>query len=287
MSEVAQGVEPVELQVNGFAYSGLAAGPEGGDLALLLHGWPEFATSWSEMLPKLGDAGYRAVAIDQRGYASGARPADVSDYRIEDLVADVLAFARALGRERFHLIGHDWGAIVGWYVAANHGDRLASYVSFATPHPAALGETRQNDADQKQRSAYVDIFRAPGNVAEKALLRDDAGALRAVYEGKFAPDHVAENVRRLREPGCLTAGLNWYRAFDFENARCGFVDVPTLYGWGTKDRALGESAALHTAGYVTGPYTFERLEGVSHWIPCEIPERATQLVRGHLAAHAL
>jgi pimeloyl-ACP methyl ester carboxylesterase len=287
MSEVAAGIEPIQLEANGFTYSGLAAGPKDGALALFLHGWPEFATSWSEMLPKLGDAGYRAVAIDQRGYSSGARPPDISDYRIEDLVRDVLGFADGLERERFHLIGHDWGAIVGWYVASNHGDRLASYVSFATPHPVALSETRENDADQKQRSAYVDIFRAPGNVAEKALLRDDAGALCAVYEGKFAPDHVGENVRRLREPGCLTAGLNWYRAFDFANARCGVVAVPTLYGWGSKDRALGEVAALRTAGYVTGPYTFERLEGVSHWIPCEIPDRATQLVRDHLAAHPL
>jgi pimeloyl-ACP methyl ester carboxylesterase len=287
MSKVAADLEPVRLDANGLSFTGLAAGPTDGPLALLLHGWPEFATSFSEMVRKLGDEGYRSVAIDQRGYSDGARPADVSDYRIETLVSDVLAFGDALGRERFHVIGHDWGALVGWYVAAGHADRVASYTSLATPHPAALSETRENDADQKQRSAYVDIFRAPGNVAEKALFRDDATALRAVYEGKFTPEHVVENVRRFRAPGAMTAALNWYRAYDFTSARCGTVAVPTLYAWGTKDRALGEKAALHTAGYVTGPYTFERLEGVSHWIPCEIPERATQLVRGHLAAHAL
>jgi pimeloyl-ACP methyl ester carboxylesterase len=116
-------------------------------------------------------------------------------------------------------------------------------------------------------------------------MSNDAVKLRAVYQGKFAPEVVAENVRRFSEPGAMTAALNWYRAYDFAEGQCGPVAVPTLYAWGTDDLALGETAALHTAGYMTGPYHFERLEGISHWIQCEIPERATQLVREHIEAH--
>jgi pimeloyl-ACP methyl ester carboxylesterase len=287
MAEVAAGLEPETLEANGFTYTGLAAGPRSGPLVLLLHGWPEFSSSWSEMVRSLGSDGYRAVAIDQRGYSEGARPPEISDYTIDKLSGDVLAFGEALGRRRFHLVGHDWGAIVGWYVAANYPDRLASYASFATPHPAALAEARASDPDQQRRTAYVDIFRAPGHVAEKALMGNDAEKLRAVYQGKFTPAHVEENVRRFREAGCMTAALNWYRAYDFNVSGCGPVAVPTLYAWGTDDLALGERAAVKTAGYVTGPYWFERLEGVSHWIPCEVPDRATGLVRDHLGAHAL
>jgi pimeloyl-ACP methyl ester carboxylesterase len=287
MSKVSAQLEPVRLEANGFTYSGLAAGPADGPLVLLLHGWPEFSSSWAQTLPELGAAGYRAIAIDQRGYSVEARPAEIGDYAIGKLTGDVLGFGDALGRPRFHLVGHDWGAIVGWYVAANHPDRVASFVSFATPHPAALAEARANDPDQKKRMAYVDVFQAPGHVAEKALLASDAAALRAVYEGKFDSGHVAENVRRFREAGCLTASLNWYRAFDFADVGRDAVAVPTLYAWGTNDRALGERAAVATADYVTGPYRFERLEGVSHWIPCEAPERVTQLVRDHLSAHGL
>jgi pimeloyl-ACP methyl ester carboxylesterase len=286
MSDLATELEPLKLEANGYRFGGFAAGPATGPLVLLLHGWPEFADSWTEIARALGADGYRAVAVDQRGYSPGARPPAVADYGIELLVGDLLAFADALGRPRFHLVTHDWGAILGWFAAANHSERIASFTSLATPHPAALAEARTSDADQQTRSAYVDVFRAPGNIAEQKLLRDDAAPLRRVYEGKFPPPHVEANVRRLREPGALTASLNWYRAFDFISPP-GAVAVPTLYAWGSNDRALGERAARNTGQYVTGPYRFEALEGVSHWIPVEAPDRVAPLLREHLAAHGL
>jgi pimeloyl-ACP methyl ester carboxylesterase len=113
-----------------------------------------------------------------------------------------------------------------------------------------------------------------------------AAALRAVYEGKIAPEQVDENVRRLKEPGALTASLNWYRAVDYDR-HLGPVAVPTFYGWGSSDRALGEVAARATAGYVTGPYHFEIFAGVSHWIPDEVPRETAAMLRDHLGAHAL
>jgi pimeloyl-ACP methyl ester carboxylesterase len=286
MSDLATLFEPVTLEASGYRFGGFAAGPAAGPLVLLLHGWPEFADSWTEIARGLGNDGYRAVAIDQRGYGPGARPAEVAAYGIEPLVADVLAFADALGRERFHLVAHDWGAILGWFAAVNHTDRVASFTSLATPHVRALAEAKANDPDQQKRTAYVDFFKLPGNVAEQRLLSDGATPLRKVYEGKFPAAHVDENVRRLSEPGALTATLNWYRAFDF-NPQLGPATVPTLFVWGSNDRALGERAARNTAQYVTGPYRFEVLEGVSHWIPVEVPERVLPLLRDHLSAHPL
>jgi pimeloyl-ACP methyl ester carboxylesterase len=284
MGESGSGVEAITLEANGFTFTGFAAGPAEGELVLLLHGWPQFADSWTEVARELGAAGYRAVAVDQRGYSSGARPEAQDAYAMEHLVSDVLAFADALGRPRFHLVAHDWGAIVGWHVAQGHPDRVLTFTSLAIPHPRALGEARATDLDQQKRGAYVEFFRAPGNIAEKALLGNDATALRAVYEGKLPAAQVDENVRRLREPGALTAVLNWYRAFNFDST-LGQVSVPTLYIWASNDRALGELAARNTAKYMTGPYTLEVVP-TTHWIADEIPHDVVAMILPHLAARS-
>jgi pimeloyl-ACP methyl ester carboxylesterase len=279
-------LEVIRLDVRGFTFDGIAAGPADGPLVLLLHGWPQFAESWAPVAEELAAAGYRAVAIDQRGYSPGARPLEVDAYALGELVADVAAFAEALGRDRFHLVGHDWGAIVGWAFAAAHPERLASYVSLATPHPSALVRARAEDPDQQAKSAYVDFFRLPGGVAEKALLAADAARLRAVYGGIVGPDEVDTNVRRLSEPGALTAVLNWYRAFGFDDS-VGKTPVPTRYLWGDQDLALGERAAHATVDFALGPYRFDVFEGVSHWIVDEVPERVAAAVREHLDAYPI
>jgi pimeloyl-ACP methyl ester carboxylesterase len=279
-------LETVRLDVRGFAFDGLAAGPAGGPLVLLLHGWPQFADSWSDVAVELGAAGYRAVALDQRGYSPGARPPDAASYALGELVTDVAAFAEALGRDRFHLVGHDWGGIVGWAFAAAHPERLESFTSLATPHPTALVQARASDPDQQAKTAYVNFFRLPGGVAEKTLLADGGAKLRAVYGGSVAPAQIESNLRRLAEPGALTAVLNWYRAFGFDDS-IGKTVVPTLYIWGDRDLALGERAARATVDFVLGPYRFEVFEGVSHWIVDEVPERVLAAVREHLAAYPL
>src|SRR5207244_639881 len=111
------------------------------ELVLLLHGFPQTSFSWRNQLVALAVAGYRAVAPDQRGYSPGARPADVGEYRVERLVGDVLGFADALGVERFHLVGHDWGGAVAWQVAGRHPERLLTLTSLsagtAPPTPAS------------------------------------------------------------------------------------------------------------------------------------------------------
>ena len=238
MGESGSAVEAITLEANGFTFTGLAAGPAGGDLVLLLHGWPQFADSWTEVARELGEAGYRAVALDQRGYSNGARPEAQEAYKMEHLVSDdASAFAAAHRHSGNHEI--DWGAIVGWHVAQWHPERLLSFTSLAIPHLHALGDAKASDPDQQKRGAYVEFFQAPGNVAEKALMGNDAAALRAVYEGKLSAAQVEKNVQRLREPGALTAVLNWYRTFDFYS-KLGPVSVPTLYIWASNDRALGE-----------------------------------------------
>ena len=274
-------VAPVELAVGDLVFEVRAEGPAEGELVLLLHGFPQTSFSWRHQLGALAAAGYRAVAPDQRGYSPGARPADVGEYRVDRLVGDVLACAEELGVERFHLVGHDWGGAVAWQVAGRHPERLRTVTSVSTPHPRAFRRSIQ-DGEQRDKSSYILFFRSPE--AEPFFLDNDAAGLRALYSASgLAEDAVEEYVRVLTQPGAMAGALNWYRAADLGLVEgLGPVTTPTMYVWSTYDPALGREAAEATAAQVEGPYRFEVLEGVSHWIPEAAPDALNALLLEHL-----
>jgi pimeloyl-ACP methyl ester carboxylesterase len=275
-------MEALELEVGDYTFTARAAGPSDGELVLLLHGFPETSFEWKAQLPMLAAAGYRAVAPDQRGYARGARPAEPSAYLIDFLVDDVIGFADALGAERFHLVGHDWGGAIAWYVAGRRGDRLHTLTVVSTPHPVPFARSIR-EGEQREKSEYMIMLRS--DEAEETFLGNDAAMLQSLYAGSglHDADAAAEYVRVLREPGALTGGLNYYRANTFEEP-LGPITVPTMYVWSTDDIALGREAAEGTAACVEGPYRFEVIEGVSHWIPEEAPDALNALLLEHLAS---
>jgi len=279
-------VEKTVIEVQGFRFSALSAGPVNGDLVLFLHGFPEFANAWLDVMRPISEAGFRAVAVDQRGYSSEARPQEVKDYAIEHLLSDVQGFVNALGRRRYHLVGHDWGALLAWERAARHPDRLLSLSALSTPHPDAFFNAIEADEDQKERSKYISLFRLPGGVAENLFQADDYRRLRGVYQGKLSDSAISENIRRLAQPGALTSVLNWYRALNPE-VRIGKINVPALYIWGSQDLALGETAAIDTARYMSGPYHFKKLEGRSHWLLEEVPDQVSELVLKHIRTNVI
>ncbi|MFC3996840.1 alpha/beta fold hydrolase [Nocardiopsis sediminis] len=282
---LAPGADPLVLRVGDLAFDALSAGPQDGPPVLFLHGFPEFATCWRAHMAAVARAGFRAIAVDQRGYSPGARPEHVDAYALPGLVDDAFGFADALELERFHLVGHDWGGLVAWPAAARHPERVATLSVLSTPHPAALAEAMAESAEQREKLSYIGLFRIEGQ-AERVLLEDGGATLAAVYEGRVAADLVADNVRRLSEPGALTAALNWYRALDSRTqANVPAITVPTLYLWGDHDLAFSELAAERTAGWVSGPYTYVPLEGASHWLPEEQPERVIAPLLAHLTAH--
>src|SRR5205807_9057314 len=147
------GVEHLEIPVGKFAFDARAAGPADGELVLLLHGFPQSSWEWRSQLSALGDAGYRAVAPDQRGYSPRARPDGVERYEVEHLVADVLAIADWLGGHRFHLVGHDWGAAVAWAVGGTHPERLHTLSIVSVPHPKAFAVELACNEDQQNKSS--------------------------------------------------------------------------------------------------------------------------------------
>lgn len=279
-------IEESTVQVGGgMSFRVRAAGPADGRLVLLLHGFPQTSMSWREVMADLAAGGFLAVAFDQRGYSEGARPDGVAAYAIDHLVADVLAVADDLGAHRFDLVGHDWGGIVAWYVAGRHPERVRTLTVASTPHPLAFVAALRGDlgGDQPSRSGYADFFRSPE--AEAFFLRDDAAPLRGMYAA--LPAEAADDyVRVLRGPGAMTGALNYYRATRFHDLTDpGAITSPTLYVWSTDDMALGREAAEATGGHVEGPYRFEVLDGVSHWVPEEGAADFSRLLREHLAAN--
>ena len=195
--------------------------------------------------------------------------------------SDAVGLLDALGVDRAHVVGHDWGAAVAWDVAGRSPDRVRTLTAVSVPHPAAFGAALRGDDDQRARSRYMREFQQPD--AEERLLADDAAWLRTGFGG--LPD-AEVYVGRMREPGALTAALAWYRAMS-GGMRDPLppVTVPTLYVWSDGDVALGPVPAHATASYVDGPYRFEVLHGVSHWVPEQASEQLSALLLEHLGAH--
>jgi pimeloyl-ACP methyl ester carboxylesterase len=270
----------VPVEIGGSVFDVWLGGPERAPAVLLLHGFPENATMWDGVAPALHAAGLRTIAPDQRGYSPGARPAGIEAYSMRHVVADALGLLDALEPGPVHVLGHDWGAVVGWQLAGRHPERVRTLTAISVPHPAAHGAALRTDPDQQQRSGYITVFRRPD--AEDLLLADDAMRLRRMLEPL-----PAATVDRFVAPlvGALTGPLNWYRAMSGADLDgLGPVTVPTTYAWGTEDIAVSRAAAEGCAAHVAGDYRFVELPGVGHWVPELEPDTVARLALERISA---
>lgn len=252
------------------------AGPPAGLPVILLHGFPEFWWGWRRQVGPLAAAGFRVVAPDLRGYNLSDKPAELDSYRLNRLGNDVVALADALGHERVHLAGHDWGGIVAWWVAARHPERVIRLAILNAPHPDAAWPTIRRDPVQLLRSFYVGLFQLPA-VPEALLRAHDYAALVRALTATSRPATFSESeLDRYREswsqPGALTAMLNWYRALVRRPPeRAGRVGAPTLVLWGVRDRALGPTVASESVRFCDEG-RMQRFETATHWLQHEEPE---------------
>jgi pimeloyl-ACP methyl ester carboxylesterase len=272
----------MKIHVRGLTFDADVDGPVDAPIVLLLHGFPQHKGEWDLVTPALRAAGLRTVAFDQRGYSPGARPAEVSAYRIAECVADAVAVLDDLGAERAYIVGHDWGAAVAWYIAARHPSRTHSLTALSVPHPVAFAQAIRGEADQRERSSYMDFFRMTGT-AEDLLVEDDGMRLRAMFLD-CPPDRVDRYVTPMLDRPRLTGALNWYRAMNREDlAGLGPVTVPTTFIWSDGDQAIGRQAAESCARFVTGEYAYVELTGVGHWIPDSVPDRVAHEILARIA----
>ncbi len=269
---------------DGLTFEVTDTGPDGGRVVLALHGFPEDRHCWAALTGPLVAAGCRVLAPDQRGYSPGARPAGRRPYRLERLVADVLALARAAGPGPVDLVGHDWGAAVAWAVAARHPEAVRSLTALSVPHPGAMRRAAlRGQALHSWYMAAVQIPALPEALLARGEGRPFAAALVADGLDRASAERYAARAAR-RE---LTGPLNWYRALPFGGlAPLPAVRVPTLYVWGTEDRYITVAAARAGAGFVAAPYRFVALDGASHWLPSAAAAELAPLLLDHMGSVA-
>jgi pimeloyl-ACP methyl ester carboxylesterase len=259
------------------------AGPQDGQLVVLLHGFPEFWYGWRRQIGPLAEAGYRVMVPDQRGYNTSDKPPRVADYRIETLAADVLALIAETGREKAHVIGHDWGAVVAWWLGSHHPQRVERLAILNVPHPAVMRRHLLTNLRQLRRSWYIFFFQLPW-LPERALRRGLAErALRGTSRrGTFSEEDVARYREAWAQPGAMRSMVNWYRAAIRGAARARGpwrIPVETLVLWGVRDVALGrEMVGPSLALCDRGRSIF--FEKATHWVQHEEAEAVnTHLLR--------
>jgi pimeloyl-ACP methyl ester carboxylesterase len=251
------------LRVNQYEYLIRVAGMQNkGSNLILLHGFPESSIMWEALARQAARDGYRVLAFDQRGYSPGARPTAVAQYHIDTLAADVAQIANAVGFTTFHLVGHDWGAAVGWKAVMNFPERILTWTALSIPHFGAFLNGVMHDPEQKKRSSYFGFFQRP-LLPEFLFTYNGQKGLKKLLATLPEP-HRNEYLSILAEPGALTAELNWYRAMDVDKLLSGKtlnqpITRPTLFIWGRNDFAIAPSVVAKQRPFIRGPYKEIRL----------------------------
>jgi len=255
------------------------------EVVILLHGFPVTSAMWVDLIGPLEEAGYRVVAFDQRGYSPLARPENLDSYQISEITKDIFAVADVIGAEKFHLIGHDWGSVVGWSAVLSNPSRITSWTALSFPHPAAFGAALLVDLDQQERSSYVAFFQTPW-LPETVFSFNNFSILKALLAG-MSDKKMKDYIKVFSEPGALTSALNWYRAlgddllFEVEGVESLEVYTPTLFLWGNQDQSVGRVAIDGMDELIEGPYTNIELEA-GHWLLVDQPERVVSEILIHL-----
>ncbi len=252
-------------------------GPLDGTPVVLLHGFPQRATSWNAVTPFLNDRGARTFALDQRGYSPRARPRGRRSYRADALVSDVQTLIEAIG-EPVHLVGHDWGAAGAWGVAASHPDSLLTLTAVSVPHPSAFIRSFTRST-QGLKSYYMALFQLPF-IPEWLLSRRGGLGDRLLRNSGMTKEMVETYHQEIVDDGALRGALAYYRALPVTNPRefAAKVSTPTTVVWSDQDVAIGRKSIDLTERFVTGDYRLEVMAGRSHWIPNEGPAELAALI---------
>lgn len=262
------------------------AGPKGAPTLMFLHGFPEAAFVWDEMLAHFGDR-YRCIAPNLRGFERSSAPTDVQAYRVKHLMADLTALiAQQAGGSLEALIAHDWGGAVAWNLAAQYPGLMKRLVIINSPHPAIFLRELQTSPEQQAASAYMNFLCRPD--AESQLSQNDFARMWPFFAGiggtGWLTDAVKDQYRAVWRAG-LNGALNYYRASPLRpptapdspvmgvsfSPEFVTVRVPTHVIWGEGDVALPVSLLEGLEAFVPR-MTLTRVSGATHWIVHERPE---------------
>lgn len=274
------------------------AGDPAAPAIILLHGFPESHRTWRHQIPELAKTHF-VIAPDQRGFARSSKPEGVENYTPDKPVGDLLALASHFGKERFVLVGHDWGGAIAWMAALNHPDRIERLVIVNAPHPFVFQKSLFDDMDQRAASQYIRAFRNPALDAQIAAMGVDrffdTSFAKHVDPALVAPERAAY-LDEWSQPGAIPAMLNWYRAsaimvpaMDETPDRPAFLDapfpplrMPVLVIWGMRDAAL-LPVQLEGLDALIPNLTLVKVDA-GHFVPWEKPQPVTDAIREWLAA---
>ena len=270
------------ITTNGIRLHTALGGPEDGVPVFLLHGFPDAWFGWEAQIGLLAEAGFRVIVPDQRGYNLSDKPKGVANYKMKTLVKDILGLADTLGYERFHLAGHDFGAMVSWNLTLGHPERIKRLAIANVPHPSVMGSYLRSHTSQMLKSWYAFFFQIPG-LPEWAVRRNNWRFLISAMPDDFTEEERDRYREAWNQPGAMTGMINWYRATFRKISKStapSKIKVPTLILWGQQDPHISyEMAPLSVDLCEDGRLV--TFEDATHWVLHDEPEEVSQ----HLIAH--
>ncbi len=288
------------LRANGLEFSALRAGPTDGETVVLLHGFPDTAASFRHQIDALASEGYRVIAPTLRGYEPSSQPAD-GDYDLMSLASDVVGWLDDIDVERAHLVGHDWGAVISYVVAAHHPDRLLSATALAIPPLFRIPDAVRKVPRQIQRSWYMSWFQIRW-LSDRSVRANNWSLLEKLWRS-WSPGYemTDEDRNQMRAtfdgPGVLAGALAYYRQNATPPILLGLrkppamtdepIPVPMLIVHGADDGCMDRrmfAASIHDEDFPAGLRHVE-IPDVGHFLQLESPDHVSDLILEHLGRH--
>lgn len=264
---------------------------------MLLHGFPEFWWTWRHQMTALAALGFRAVAVDLRGYGDSDKPP--RGYDLWTLAGDIAGLVGALGESRADLVGHDWGGLIAWTVAALHPRRVRTLAAIAAPHPLALRRAPLHDLHGLRHALGFQLPRWP----ERSLRADDGARVERVMRAWSgaewaASDDFAGAVARYRRaiqvPGTVHCAMEYFRwalrsqlraeGRRFAAAVARPAEVPVLQLHGADDPCLPARTVAASRPWAGPDHRPHVLPSTGHFPQEELPQVVTDLLAEHLGA---
>ena len=221
-----------------------------GPPVVFIHGFPEGWFAWRDQMHALAEAGFRAIAVDLRGYGESSKPRGTQSYKASLVAGDVAEVIRSLGAGPVPVVGHDWGAPITYRLAMDHPELVSRLFILNGPHPLQFARLLRKSAAQRRRSWYIFFFQLP-YLPERSLARK--GTFARLFRGAVPADRLADYERAFPSRAAWKPPIDFYRAARAKDARpkARVIDKDVLIIWGMRDFALGP----------------ECLEGLEEWLP--------------------